>query len=57
MPELSQSDFDKAVRYLEDAAKFYSRSTSTRYLNRARLIRLLALKLTRNNNPKKIKKQ
>ena len=55
MPELTQHDFDKAVRYLEDAAKFYSRSTSGRCLDRARLIRLLVNKLTRNNTHQNIK--
>lgn len=45
MPYICNSDFDKLLFYLKDAALLYGGQPSTKMQNRARLIKLLTNKL------------
>ena len=45
MSELCKTDKEKILRYLRDAEKLYSQSSSLKFWNRGRLIRKLIKKL------------
>lgn len=52
---VSKTDAAAIIRYLEGAAKFYSEhATSSRDVDRARLIRKLLTKIKRNNDKEKL---